>query len=227
MIELLDNPIWNALQTGDQIKNIGLNNLAFYDASIAPFIGINKWDLDGQQNFIHHAPANRTWFLLIADEIVFQKQIDVTLHIPLYQMVCNSLQTVTFKPPPPQISVLNETNKDEMLALATLTKPGPFSDRTIEFGNYHGIFVDGKLVAMGGERMHVANFTEVSAICTHPDYRGQGYAAYITQFLTHSVLQKRQTPFLHVRVENESAINVYQKLGYQIRKTIQFYMLKV
>ena len=80
---------------------------------------------------------------------------------------------------------------------------------------------------MGGERMHVQNYTEVSAICTHPDFQGLGLAGKVTHFMTQSVLAKGQKPFLHARVDNIGAIEVYKRLGYDIRETIQFYAFKI
>jgi predicted GNAT family acetyltransferase len=87
-------------------------------------------------------------------------------------------------------------------------------------GDYIGIKVDGRLVAMGGERMKPEGFTEVSGVCTHPGHRGKGYAKAITGYLTNAILERGETPFLHVFVQNAPAINLYEKLGYRARKTI-------
>ena len=226
MNHVLDNPIWNALNSGDVDKNIGSQEIAFFDSSIAPFIGMDKWDTNSQQGLLMNAPADRNWYLLIGDTIRWNDDFEILLHIPLYQMCCTKSPLMPNRKYNTEIVALNDTHIDEMVQLTALTKPGPFTNRTIDFGNYHGIFVDGKLVAMGGERMHVHNYTEVSAICTHPDYRGLGYAAMITHYITQSIVQKGQIPFLHSRVDNMSAIEVYKKLGFEIRETIQFYSFK-
>ncbi len=55
-----------------------------------------------------------------------------------------------------------------MIELTALTKPGPFSARTHELGTFLGIRVDGQLVAMAGERMKPAHYTEMTAVCVHP-----------------------------------------------------------
>lgn len=226
MNHILDNPIWNALNSGDAPKNIGNQDIAFYDAAIAPFIGMGDWDAVAQQAMIKNAPADRAWYLLIKDTIQWVEAIEIMINIPLYQMCCVNLTGIPKSKIEVDIVPLNESHIEEMVALTALTKPGPFLNRTIEFGNYHGIFQEGKLVAMGGERMHVQNFTEVSAICTHPDFQGLGLAGKMTHFITQSVLAKGQKPFLHVRVENIGAIEVYKRLGYEIRETIQFYAFK-
>jgi len=108
----------------------------------------------------------------------------------------------------------------QMMELVQLTEPGPFSPRTIEMGVYIGIKIDGRLVAMGGERMKPEEHTEISGICTHPDHRRKGYAKAITGALTNSILDRGETPFLHVSVENVPAINLYERLGYQKRRTV-------
>jgi predicted GNAT family acetyltransferase len=113
-----------------------------------------------------------------------------------------------------------------MIALTALTKPGPFRKRTIEFGNYHGIFENGKLVAMGGERLHIDGYSEVSAICTHPDHQGKGHGAKIVQYLTADIHRKGQIPFLHARADNIKAMDVYKRQGYEVRAPIEFYIFK-
>jgi predicted GNAT family acetyltransferase len=88
-------------------------------------------------------------------------------------------------------------------------------------GTYIGVKVDGRLVAMGGERMKPEGYTEVSGICTHPEHRGKGYAKAITGALTNMVLEQGETPFLNVFANNTPAIKLYEKLGYKTRRTIK------
>ena len=222
----LDNPIWNALNSRDSDKNIGSKDFAFFDAEIAPFIGMPSWDEKSQKKFFENVPSNRSWFLLMVDEINFIDEIEIALSIPLYQFICPKLENSPACKKDMEIVALNENNIDEMIALTHLTKPGPFTKRTIEFGNYHGIFEDEKLVAMVGERLHIDGYTEISAICTHPDYRGLGFGAKMTHYLAASVFQKGQIPFLHVRADNSRAQDVYKRLGFEIRSKIQFYIIR-
>jgi ribosomal protein S18 acetylase RimI-like enzyme len=232
MLTVLNNPIWTALTTANKELNAGTETLAFLDPEIAPFIAMPSWDEKSQKILLEQAPKNRSWFILIAEEVDFIEEFELVSSIPLYQFICPKLISVQRdgnvdkSTPNVEILPLNNTHVDEMVALTALTKPGPFRSRTIEFGNYHGIFKDGKLVAMGGERLHIDGFTEVSAICTHPDYLGKGYAAKIISFLTDSILNKGQTAFLHVRHNNERAIDVYKRLGFQFRSVIQFYVIR-
>ena len=87
------------------------------------------------------------------------------------------------------------TDVPEMMKLVDLTKPGPFAARTIALGSYIGI---GQLVAMAGERMRFDGFTEISAVCTHPDYTSRGYASFLVGALTQNILARGETPFLHI-----------------------------
>ncbi|HEU4574702.1 MAG TPA: GNAT family N-acetyltransferase [Chitinophagaceae bacterium] len=222
----LDNPIWHALTGRDQDKNDGTESIAWLKADIAPFIGMPVWDASSQHALLKTAPQGRNWFLLIADEVRFIDPFEVVFSIPLYQFVCTKLPTTAPAANDEAVVPLNSGHVEEMIALTSLTKPGPFTKRTIEFGNYHGIFREGKLVAMGGERLHIPPFTEVSAICTHPDYQGHGYGARITHHLAQLVIKKGETPFLHARVDNAKAINLYKRLGFEIRKEICFYIFR-
>ena len=124
------------------------------------------------------------------------------------------------------VQPLSKMHIDEMVDLATLTKPGPFGKRTIDFGYYHGIFENEKLVAMTGQRLHPKNYTEISAVCTHPDHTGKGYANALMQHQLQLIQQQGQQPFLHVREDNERAIALYQRLGLTISRPMNFYFMK-
>ena len=113
-----------------------------------------------------------------------------------------------------------------MLDLVNVAGPGPFWPRAIELGQSLGVWQDGRLVAMAGQRLHLPGFCEVSTVCTHPDYRGRGYAGALTSLRTESILERQETPFLHVALENDGALRLYLKLGYRIRTEIQFSILK-
>lgn len=121
---------------------------------------------------------------------------------------------------------LSEEHVAEMTELVKLTKPGPFGKRTIDFGHYHGIFDNGKLVAMTGQRLHVNNYTELSAVCTHPGHLGKGYASELLQHQLQIILEQGQQPFLHVRDNNERAIGVYERLGFVVSRPMRFYFMK-
>jgi len=113
-----------------------------------------------------------------------------------------------------------------MVELAKLTEPGPFRKRTSELGAFFGIFENDRLLAMTGQRMHVPGFTEVSAVCTHPDARGRGYARTLIATVMRDILAQNRTPFLHVFAHNTSAIRVYEALGFTQRRVLHLAILK-
>src|SRR5215831_9216945 len=108
-----------------------------------------------------------------------------------------------------------------MLALTALTKPGPFQRRTVELGRYVGVEMDGKLVAMAGERLGVPGGTEISAVCTHPDYRGRGLAALVCRRVAAAIRERDETAFLHVAADNHGTRELYERLGFQTRTMIE------
>ena len=113
-----------------------------------------------------------------------------------------------------------------MLELTTLTKPGPFGPRTHELGTYIGIRDGARLAAMAGERLKVPGFTEVSAVCTHPDFLGRGYAGILMSKVMQGVRERGETPFLHVREDNTRAIGLYERLGFTTRHKGHFAVLR-
>lgn len=115
------------------------------------------------------------------------------------------------------VSILGAADVAEMLALVELTKPGPFRLRTIELGTYVGIREGGRLVAMAGERMWLGSFRELSAVCTHPDAQGRGYARELVSRVVNRMLRAGETPFLHVESGNLRAIDTYRALGFAPR----------
>ena len=114
----------------------------------------------------------------------------------------------------------------DMLNLAARTQPGPFLERTIEFGGYLGIRRGSALIAMAGERLRPPGWTEISAVCTDPSYRGQGLARRLTLAVAAAIRARGDTPFLHVMASNVNAIRLYESLGFQFRRTAQFVVVQ-
>jgi predicted GNAT family acetyltransferase len=124
--------------------------------------------------------------------------------------------------PDPDAVVLTETDVPEMLELVSRAKPGPFGKRTVELGRYLGIRHEGKLVAMAGERFRLPGWTEVSAVCTDPEFRGQGLGARLTMAVAAGILEHGDLPFLHVTADNAAAIRLYERLGFQVSHPVVF-----
>lgn len=134
------------------------------------------------------------------------------------QMVAETLAVPSA--PDFEILPLGDADAPEMLALATLTEPGPFFDRTHQLGRFVGVRENGVLVAMAGERMAPEGYREVSAVCTRPEHRGRGYAAGLMLRVAHRIAAEDDTPFLHSYAHNSGAIRLYESLGFRVRREI-------
>jgi len=149
---------------------------------------------------------------------VLPEGVPVAAQVALVQMTATALTPVG---PSARldgvIEELGEADAPAMLALATLTKPGPFRSKTRELGPFVGIKRDGQLVAMAGRRLRVDGFTELSGVCTHPDHRGQGYAAALSRLVVSEILATGEAAFLHAFADHEATIAFYRGLGFQTR----------
>jgi len=127
----------------------------------------------------------------------------------------------------PETVRLGADDVPEMLDLVERTRPGPFRKRTVEMGVYLGIRHEGALVAMAGERMRPDGYTEISAVCTDPGYRGRGLGARLIRAVAAVVRDRDEVPFLHAASVNVGAIRLYEALGFQVRRPITFTVLRV
>lgn len=123
------------------------------------------------------------------------------------------------------IEPLTEADAPAMLALARLTEPGPFFERTHQLGDFVGVKQDGRLIAMAGERVKPEGYTEVSGVCTHPDHRGRGYAGAMMRIVADRILARGETPFLHAYADNAGAIALYESLGFRLRTGVTMTVL--
>jgi predicted GNAT family acetyltransferase len=115
------------------------------------------------------------------------------------------------------IVTLGAEDVSDMMELTALTKPGPFSLRTHELGTFLGIRIDGQLVAMAGERMKPADYTEITAVCVHPSHRGRGFGQMLLGAVSRQIVARGEIPFLHVFSNNHSAIALYRRQGMEVR----------
>ena len=113
-----------------------------------------------------------------------------------------------------------------MLALALLTKPGPFTHGAQALGTFFGIRIDGRIAAMAGVRMKQEGHTEISGVCSHPDFRGRGLARLLSVFVMHRILARGETPYLHAYTANTPAIALYETIGFELRTTLNIAVMK-
>jgi predicted GNAT family acetyltransferase len=219
----LDRPIWSALTTrqADIAERVGSAVrltpehgvfAAAADASEKSRIALNYIDCDTQG----------LW-LLEAEEVEPPPGMLILHHrAACVQMVADH---VVAPRPEFEIERLGEADAPEMLALARLTEPGPFFEHTHRMGNFIGVKEQGRLIAMAGERLRPEGYTEVSGVCTHPDFRGQGLAGGLMRIVAARILARGETPFLHSYADNEGAIALYEKLGFRLRSAMNLTVL--
>lgn len=224
MNDPLKNPVWEALTSRQIHFNTGSNVLKYFHASVSPFVALRTWNKKDLKELITNIPTGRSFSVMIAKQIELPAEMEIVFTTPLYQMYCPQLKPV--KSPKITFRNLQNTDVPQILELTEKTKPGPFYDRTIELGNYIGIFRKHKLVAMAGERLKLNGYTEVSAICTDPDWLGKGYASFLSSTVSEQIISEGNIPFLHVRTDNDRAIDVYKKLGFQICNDVYFAVFK-
>jgi len=224
-LELLDNPIWNALSTEHAGLALGDGRARRYPPEIGPLSGIPDQSSENYARLRELAgkypvglfsiepyriPAG--WERIRGGELVQMIRTSPPAH----------LAGTNGRPP---LRQLTAADASAMVALAELTEPGPFRLRTMELGNFYGIFHGDRLVAMSGKRMHLPGLVEVSGVCTHPDARGRGYAAHLMSVVIDEIESEGKTPFLHAFADNP-AIRLYERLGFQIRQPFELAIIK-
>lgn len=224
MSHVLDNPAWNALISGNKHLAIGDKQIRYFDKEVSPFVAFEE---NSTENFrLLHEQINRAEPLVFvaSEKTKIPGMWNALQLISGLQMVYDAPATATHTDT--NLVSLTGEHIPQMLSLTKLTNPGPFAERTIEFGHYKGIFDGNKLVAMAGQRMHAFEYAEISAVCTHPDYTGKGYAKLLLLHQINRIKAATDIPFLHVRDDNERAIKVYESLGFVARKPIYFYVIQ-
>lgn len=223
MKHILDNPAWNALCSGNRHLSVGAATAKCFAAGVSPFVAVEE-NTPANFELLHGMAPSDSAIILIADELLtIPENWKILNRIDGFQMVYT--KPVDPVPSTAPIVQLTEQHVPQMLVLTKLTNPGPFSQRTIEFGHYEGIFDGDELVAMAGQRLLAFDFAEISAVCTHPDYLGKGYARQLIFNQIYRIQANGGTPYLHVRSDNTRAIGVYEDMGFERRKEIYFYVL--
>lgn len=227
MPHILDNMIWNAMTTGNRDIAIVDGELGLYQPDIAPFAGLKELTNENLDKLYAIVPSGKRVAISYPDTLSLDKDKWTTLqHMDVTQMVYERPVAAFTTTASNMILPLDNEHIPEMLELTALTKPGPFLQRTILFGNYFGIFVDGRLAAMAGQRMHPLPYMEVSAVCTHPDFRGHGYARALMLHVMKIILGNSFIPFLHVLTSNTGAIHLYESIGFRTRTRLFIDMIK-
>jgi ribosomal protein S18 acetylase RimI-like enzyme len=222
----LDNVIWKALTTCQAHLATIHHNAGKFLADVSLLGALAEPGAEAYASLLSILnPGDRVGLFLPTDspQVAASK---VILSIPLLQMISEDGRFHENNSDAPPFTRLGEADVPEMLALTRLTKPGPFGKRTHEMGEYWGIRQNGELIAMAGERLHLPGYTEVSAVCTHPEHSGHGYATALINMLLQRIRDRGEQPFLHVLPQNTRAVELYERLGFRKRVLLQYVILE-
>jgi len=218
----LDNPFYASLRSRHRDLARGVGDVLRYPAEFAPFLGVADSEVAaGAALDALVEPWESVYLIGVAPRAPHGWVLEK--FGPLAQMIRTAPLAVIDGP---QIIELSDVHRSDVLALTALVYPHYFRRRTMELGRYFGIYQDGRLAAMIGERLGTDDTQEMSAICTHPDFNGRGYARRLTAFLTNENLARGRLPFLHVSRENPRALRLYEQLGYELRANVSFFSLR-
>jgi len=217
---VLDNPSWSAL-TGAQAHLAEGDDLARrFPADVWPITGVRSWDEPGVWDSIATLVGPGGRFSAPPAGVELPPGWTLDFRVDGVQLVETGRLDAR---PDPEAVVLGADDVPDMLALVERSRPGPFEARTYLLGRYVGFRDDaGRLVAMAGERLRPAGWTEISAVTTDPDHRGQGLASRLVRDVAFHVRERGDSAFLHAAAENVGAIWVYERLGFALRRRTSF-----
>jgi ribosomal protein S18 acetylase RimI-like enzyme len=210
---VLENPIWHALAGPHEAFAEAHGRARRYQRDVSVFSAVDVLDAAAWADLAACADDNSSILLIrseLPDEVDGWKQ---TWNFSLFQMVVDELRA----PRADTTATVRELGADDieaMLALTAIAGPGPFVRGTPQFGGYVGVFEDGHLLAMAGQRMRLPGMTEISAVCTHPDARGRGLGELVSHRVASAIIASGDQPFLHVAIDNDNAIRLYDRLGF-------------
>ncbi|MGA7511759.1 MAG: GNAT family N-acetyltransferase [Candidatus Sulfotelmatobacter sp.] len=226
-MHLLDNIIWKALTTRQAGFAESFKHARRFVREVSPLAAFPDPTPEGYESLAGLVGTGETVGLFLEAPYQAQPGWGFIAGAPMPEMVYEADGVPPrLSPSEPKILELGDADSPDMMALTALTKPGPFGKRTHELGTYLGIRLDGKLVAMTGERLKIPGYTEVSAVCTHPQHTGNGYARILMAEVMRRICSRGETPLLHVRQDNVRAIELYQRLGFRQRVLLHFAVLR-
>ncbi len=211
-MNLLDNLFWHTF-TGPHAHLVtGTDRAKRYQRGLSPMLGFpvqTRPDFTGLEPYFE--PGERVYTDGWSGPVPHGWQLE--METTMFKMIWEG--GLPEDGAAPEARPLGPEHVAQAVALAELTKPGPFGPRTIELGEYFGCFEGDRLIAMAGERLHAGHLREISGVCTHPDFQGRGLAKRLMLKLIHRQLQRGETPCLHVASGNTSAHGLYLRMGFR------------
>lgn len=219
---LFANPVWHALQTKHRHFAVSAGDACRYPANVAPFAAVAVPTASALQS-LHSllAPGEYVW--LIGESYPSVPGLACEANLDCLQMVLP--EEITPPDPIPEIVPLTDTNAPEMVALTDIAFPGFFRSRTSEMGSYYGIRSGGELIAMGGERLTLDGYPEISGVCTHPAHRGKGHASNLIWQVVRKHRREGAVSWLHVSAENHHTIELYLRMGFTVVRKVKLHRI--
>ena len=214
----LDNPIWYSVSETHKNFGIDFGTIKFYHPDYCSFGGLTA--LENTENAIsEYAKLTNNFYIIgqkpnVPDNLIIDHEL-ICLQMIIHDRIEGHIED--------QIVKLEEEHLDDLLELVKIVYPEYFKKKTSSLGNYYGIYRNNQLVAVTGERMQMDEYIEVSAVITHPNHTGKGYAKQLVTHTANAIFAKNKTPFLHVAKSNVVAVKLYEKLGFQIRTKISIW----
>ncbi len=218
----LSDTVWSSLTGVHAHLAVGDDVVRRYPEDVSPFAAVRSWDKPGVWDAVREMVGPGGEFPLPSDDVVVPEGWETVFRLDGVQLV----ETPRLESRADDEAVaLGADDVEEMLALVELSRPGPFLPRTYVLGRYVGIRRDGRLVAMAGERIQPEGWTEISAVTTHPEYRGLGLAARLIRDVAHGIHERGARAYLHTTADNP-AIALYERLGFELRQKVVFGTLR-
>lgn len=219
----LDRPVWASLTTHHASVSEGNALARRFVREVNLFASSRDETPEAVTALADLVRPQESVFLLQVPEVVIPAALVEVKAAKGVQMVAT--RSLPGVPPSAAIHKLTDQDASEMLALAKLTEPGPFLPRTHTMGAFLGVRIDGRLAAMAGERMRFPGYTEVSGVCTHPDFRGRGLARALSTAVVAAIEARGDQAFLHAWKTNHAAIALYESLGFELRAEVNVSVL--
>ena len=214
----LDNPVLFSISETHQSFAVDYGSVKFYHSDYCPFGGFEKGNAIAKS--IDEYSMMVDSFFIVGEKPELSNLLKLNKELVCLQMIVYNPIDVAIND---AIVKLTDEHIDVLYELVNLVQPGYFKNKTALLGNYYGIFKNEELVAVAGERMQMTDFIEVSAVVTHPNHTGKGYAKQLVVYTVNEIFKQNKTPYLHVLEENKGAIQLYEKLGFTIRRKISFW----
>jgi len=230
---LLDDPAWHAL-TGPQRRFAVTSDRAYrYRVDVGPFAALRDVTDPGAWRDLTElsGPGDRAALVAPSAQPTTKAHAgwSVLQVLSCTQMIAppDGLAAEVPTRSASTLVTLGTEDAAEMVALAELTHPGPFAASTVDLGGYVGVRREGRLVAMAGRRLQLPGWIEISAVCTHPDHRGQGLARLLIAAVDAAIRQQGHRAFLHAIHQNTAAIELYRQLGFATRADMTFTVVQL